>query len=108
MYDAVPGGQQVYVEKTGRVGYTQAHSSFVPEGAYTTGFRFTPGQERPGAVTFGSFAFTGGEATGFVACPEDGAWRVYANTVDSNLGAECLGFGALTLVYGGPVAWQYA
>ncbi|KFZ14986.1 hypothetical protein V502_05829 [Pseudogymnoascus sp. VKM F-4520 (FW-2644)] len=34
----VPGGQQTYVETSGAVGFTQAHSASVPLGAYIGGF----------------------------------------------------------------------
>ncbi|KAI1840347.1 hypothetical protein JX265_000735 [Neoarthrinium moseri] len=34
----VPGGQQIYVDSSGMVKYTQAHSSYVPQGAFITGW----------------------------------------------------------------------
>jgi hypothetical protein len=34
----VPGGQQIYVATNGALGFTEAHSSLVPPGAYIGGF----------------------------------------------------------------------
>lgn len=34
----VPGGQQTYVAPSGEIGYTQAHSAFMPAGSYIGGF----------------------------------------------------------------------
>ncbi|KFY30002.1 hypothetical protein V494_08327, partial [Pseudogymnoascus sp. VKM F-4513 (FW-928)] len=68
----VPGGQQTFVKTSGAVGYTQAHSASIPEGAYLGGFTsYTTldgngvnqtiiSWETPGNPTF----------AGFVACPQ--------------------------------------
>jgi hypothetical protein len=34
----VPGGQQIFVNLNGALGFTQAHSAYVPPGAYIGGF----------------------------------------------------------------------
>jgi hypothetical protein len=34
----VPGGQQIYVDVSGALGFTQAHSAEVPTGAFIGGF----------------------------------------------------------------------
>ena len=109
----VPGGQIVYVTATGRLGFTQAHSSAVPTGAATYPFNLTPEPQ------FGHFSFTGLGATGFLACPTKAGtapWQIFANVkglndADVPGGAvnKCLGFSALAPNYtaSGPAAWQY-
>lgn len=108
----VPGGQQVYIDPAdGSVGYTQAHSAAMPEGAITKGFNYTPPED--GA----SFGYLGFKKRGFLACSvkgdaEEGPWKIYANlrSVDFDDDA-CLGFSALAVA--GPKegtkvgAWQY-
>lgn len=37
----VPGGQQIYIEPTGALGFTQAHSASLPSGSYLTGWTKT-------------------------------------------------------------------
>ncbi|WEW61453.1 hypothetical protein PRK78_006943 [Emydomyces testavorans] len=105
----VPGGQQMYVEPSGAVGFTQAHSASIPPGSYIGGFKYRPG---PG---HGVYSFTGWGATGFMACPSPKAkyYQVFANiknaTVPSGNIKDCLGFVALAFNYTGPspAAWQY-
>lgn len=79
-----PGGQDVYVAETGLLSFTMAHEEGVfPSGAYTTGFAIEP-------TIFGGFTFnfTGGQSSGFIACPIDnGRWEILA-TVTSE-GAIC-------------------
>lgn len=62
---SVPGGQQVYVAKTGELSYTQPHSADTHDGT-STGFNINDS---------GNLQF---EASGFLACSEDGAYKVYA------------------------------
>lgn len=109
---AVPGGQQVYIDpECGAVGYTQAHSAQMPEGAITKGFKYTPPKD--GAA----YGYLGYKQRGFLACSStgnstEGPWQVYANlkSVDFDDDA-CLGFSALAVT--GPKkgkqvgAWQY-
>ena len=106
MYTTVPGGQQLYVTKDGQLGYTQAHSAAIPEGAYTTGFTYTPPS---GEQSWGYFSFTNGGANGLVACPTaDNAnvYQVFANVTGKDT-SKCLGFNAFALTYSGKTAWQY-
>jgi hypothetical protein len=37
----VPGGQQIYTRPDGAVGYTQAHSAYIPSGSYIDGYTNT-------------------------------------------------------------------
>ncbi|RDL30159.1 uncharacterized protein BP5553_10437 [Venustampulla echinocandica] len=72
----VPGGQILYVRKTGELGYTAAHAQNVPSDATQKGFmrvEFFPSDKSAyAAVIFH------GEA--FLACPlgEEGVYRVHA------------------------------
>ncbi|KAI2485967.1 hypothetical protein Ptr902_00100 [Pyrenophora tritici-repentis] len=87
----VPGGQQVYVQKDGLLGYTQPHSVAMPEGASQTGWS----REAPsGNNEFGYLHYEGG----LVGCPagEGFGYRVYAQVPDAKFGDDCLGFDALT------------
>ena len=94
----------VYVETSGALGFTQAHSAFIPPGAVTGPFITTPG------VAFGTLSFTGLGATGFVACPSanGGApWQIFADVMGGNF-TNCLGFDALLSPFtGGAAAWEY-
>ena len=94
----------VYVQTDGAIGYTQAHSAFVPAGAVMSPFSLTEGP------SFGTLGFTGLGATGFVACPSANGtfpYQIFANVASGNF-ANCLGFDALTIVFtGGFGAWQY-
>lgn len=109
---AVPGGQQVYVQATGELGFTQAHSALVPAGAYRVGFSATA----PGANGLGDFGFSiAGKAAGWLACPATkGAfpYQIFADVpglkVPSGNVDDCYGFDALTSNFaGGAAAWQY-
>ncbi|RMZ72071.1 binding [Pyrenophora seminiperda CCB06] len=98
----VPGGQQVFVQADGVMGYTQAHSAALPAGATQTGFS----RDAPtGSNEFGYLHFD----TGFVACPagEGQGYQVFGQTADAKFGPECLGFNALTVATAQPGAWQY-
>jgi hypothetical protein len=97
----VPGGQQVYVAADGALGYTQAHSAYVPAGAIREGFSLVA----PGANGLGQLEFD----TGFVACPagEGQGYQVFGQVQGATFGSECLGFDALTVAASGPGAWQY-
>ncbi len=98
---------------TGRLGFTQAHSGYVPAGAALGPFTVTPGP------SFGTFSFSGLGATGFLACPTKNGtapWQIFANVkglndtdVPGGCVKDCLGFAALAPNYsaGRPAAWQY-
>ncbi|EEP78741.1 hypothetical protein UREG_03587 [Uncinocarpus reesii 1704] len=105
----VPGGQQMYVEPSGAVGFTQAHSAAIPPGSYIGGFTYAPGPN------YGVYSFKGWDADGFMGCPnpKSGFYQVFANmknaTVPTGNIKDCLSFTALAVNYTGPspAAWQY-
>ena len=101
----VPGGQQLYVAPDGRLSYTVAHSGAIPEGSVTSGFTHTAGVD--GGVD--TWSFSGGGATGLVACPDgDGTYSVYADVPGFTEGPDCLGFDGEASPYeDGVAAWQY-
>ena len=107
LFVTVPGGQGVYVDRnTGALGYRQAHSVQMPEGAYATGFKYWQNPESP--TQFGSFQFVEGGATELLACPEgEGVWKIFANVVGATLGEECKAFRSPTFQWHGKNAWQY-
>lgn len=110
----VPGGQQIYVEPTGALGFTQAHSDDYPSGSIFEGFALYLGS------SFGSLGCSGLGATGFLACPADasgtGQYKVFADVKglkdkDTPGGSvrDCIGFDALAVEYTveGSAVWQY-
>ncbi|PKY04708.1 hypothetical protein P168DRAFT_137771 [Aspergillus campestris IBT 28561] len=104
----VPGGQRIYVDPTGALRFTQAHSGAIPPGSAIGPFEYTPGD------SYGRFTFTGFGADGFMACPaEDDRWQVFAAiqnaTVPGGDVGACLGFSAIapTAQHQGFAAWQY-
>ncbi|KAJ6011615.1 hypothetical protein N7451_003027 [Penicillium sp. IBT 35674x] len=103
----VPGGQQVYVDPTGALSFTQAHSASIPAGSAVGGLVYETGQP------WSHYSFNGWGAQGFMACPTtDNRWQVFAAmqnaTVPSGDVADCLGFSAIALTYSGDIpAWQY-
>lgn len=66
----VPGGQYIFVDKRGMLGYSAPYAGIIPKNATATGFYVT-GPE--GSDPRGRFHFRGrtamGMAQGFVACP---------------------------------------
>lgn len=102
---AVPGGQQTYVQPSGALAFTQAHSASMPPGSSVGGLKYEAGQP---------WAHLTYKDTGLMACPtDDKRWQVYAAqqnaTVPSGNVRDCLGFSALALTYKGDTpAWQYA
>ncbi|MCJ1287327.1 hypothetical protein MMC26_006675 [Xylographa opegraphella] len=103
----VPGGQQIYVEHSGALGFTAAHSASLPAGAYTSGFTLIPGTN--GGL--GDFGFANAAGQGFLACPTTASagppYQVFVDVEGfrGNLSA-CIGFDALTHS-AGVGAWQY-
>lgn len=102
----VPGGQQVYIGPHGALRFTQAHSAFIPPGSSLGPFKYEPG------CPFSHYTYTGEGASGFMACPKNNRWQVFAAienaTVPSGNVADCLSFNALAVTYKGPIpAWQY-
>jgi hypothetical protein len=107
----VPGGQLIYVRKDGSIGFTQAHSAGVPEGAIIGG-DFT--YSKTEGAQFGSLGTQAFGAKGFMACPtQDQGYQVFASISNATAPegdlAACLGFNALTIdetdLSRG--AWQY-
>ncbi|OJJ67902.1 hypothetical protein ASPBRDRAFT_47403 [Aspergillus brasiliensis CBS 101740] len=108
--------QEIYVDPTGALKFVEAHTTYMPTGASTSTFCYTPG------TTFGHWTYTGLGATGFMACPVDedeevngGAYQVFAAmanaTVPSGDVSDCLGFDAVAVEWvstgGSAAAWQY-
>ncbi|KAJ5584720.1 uncharacterized protein N7459_004520 [Penicillium hispanicum] len=104
----VPGGQQVYVDPSGALSFTQAHSALIPPGSAVGGLAYELGQP------WNHYTFHGWGTDGFMACPtSDHRWQVFAAisnaTVPSGNVSDCLGFSAIALTYQGSApAWQYA
>jgi hypothetical protein len=109
----VPGGQQQYTTLQGKIGYTQAHSAFMPTGALPGGFGYYKSPiEQYGHITDTLFG-----STGLMACPDNSLgtpqYVVYAKVtnavVPSGNVADCIDFDGLTTDYNGPLpaAWQY-
>jgi hypothetical protein len=109
----VPGGQQQYFEPGGRVGYTQAHSLYMPTGSLPGGFSYYKcPNEQYGHITTTVFG-----ATGLMACPDSSTgiqvYVLYAKipnaVVPSGNVQDCISFDGLTSDYNGPLpaAWQY-
>ncbi|KAI4194461.1 MAG: hypothetical protein LQ350_007760 [Teloschistes chrysophthalmus] len=80
MKDAeIPGGQGNYVSSTGALGFTQARSGLIPDGAALQTFNTTVGPENG---PLGQFTFEGLGTTGFLACPvtkTKGPYQVFAD-----------------------------
>lgn len=105
----VPGGQQIYVTPSGEIRYTQAHSSFMPNGSVPCPFTYYKEAE----TTIGHLSIDAFGADGLMACPTNGGlWQVFASlrnaTVPLGNVSQCLGFDALSLDFPlGAAAWQY-
>ncbi|KAJ5493446.1 secreted protein [Penicillium diatomitis] len=101
----VPGGQQIYVDPTGAVSFTQAHSASMPAGSVQGGFTF----ETQADVTYWLF-----KGDGLLACPtSDNRYQVFAPVdnlkVPSGNKDDCLGFSARGIPYTDAApAWQYS
>ncbi|KAK3374824.1 carbohydrate-binding module family 52 protein [Podospora didyma] len=103
----VPGGQLVYLRPDWNVGYTQAHSAYIPPGSLTTGFAAYEG---------GGFVNLNGNGWGWVACPPTasggggGVWNLVAknstNAASLNL-CTAINLKVNTLPQGTVGAWQY-
>ena len=107
----VPGGQVIYVRTDGSLGYTQAHSASVPEGAIVGGdYTYSKSE----GAQFGSLGTSAFGAKGLMACPtQDQGYQVFAATGNATASegdlAACLGFNALTIdaIDLSRGAWQY-
>lgn len=98
----VPGGQTCFVESGGALGYTQAHSAFIP-----------PGADQGNLAAFGNggyYVYTKG--TGWVACPvpgKEGVYQVFARRIGVDYLSTCVSLNIVTSdVPSGTIgAWQY-
>ncbi|EGD93305.1 secreted protein [Trichophyton mentagrophytes] len=106
----VPGGQQMYVEPSGKLGFTQAHSASIPPGSHVGGFAYKPLNKKSG-----SFYFGGWGATALMACPvpDSKYYQVFANIKNAMVPGgdvkKCVEFVGVAKEYKGttPAAWQY-
>ncbi len=105
----MPGGQQLFVTPHGEIGYTQAHSAYIPSGSVLCPFTYYKELNAPvGVLSTQAFG-----ARGFMACPTGGdTWQVFANlnnaTVPQRNVSECLGFDALAIdSTQNYAAWEY-
>ncbi|KAL6157122.1 hypothetical protein ACJQWK_07164 [Exserohilum turcicum] len=97
----VPGGQQVFVQSDGALGYTLPHSAAIPNGAVLTGFSTT---SSPLGEQFGYLNFY----DGFLACPAEAqGYQVYGLIPNNTYSNDCLSFSALMAPATSPGAWEY-
>ncbi|KAK8213613.1 hypothetical protein M8818_002917 [Zalaria obscura] len=97
----VPGGQEIYIQSTGALAFTQAHSAATYNlSSYSTGPVYEGG------------AFFAPNGTGWTACPvagSQGVWQVFAKLAGLSFASDCVGFYAK--VHDEPAgtvgAWQY-
>ncbi|KUJ15324.1 uncharacterized protein LY89DRAFT_108924 [Mollisia scopiformis] len=109
LYAAVPGGQQIYVEATGALGYTIPHSGAIPNDAYVSPFEYIV-QTSTGTV--GKLTFEGKD---FNACPtgetngEVDIYQIFASAVSSDTQTGCIdiAIGTATDV-AAPTAYEYS
>lgn len=114
----VPGGQQVYVQANGALGFTQAHSASVPPGATIGGFvNVTVASDCHAPWEVITWKSPDGSTGGIEACSEVPAdtngtavYKVYAVTPGFNQ-TGCVKLAGLLASYlgnGAPFgAWQY-
>ncbi|KAK4246174.1 carbohydrate-binding module family 52 protein [Corynascus novoguineensis] len=103
----VPGGQGAYLDPYWNMGYTQAHSAYIPPGSITTGF---------GAYEGGGFVNLNGNGWGWAACPPRAsggggpAWNLVArNETNTERYNQCspINLKINSLPSGTYGAWQY-
>lgn len=113
----VPGGQLAYVGPDGALGFTQAHSAYIPPGSFTQEFSWTPLHTNSVLGQRGelNFAAPGLAETGFFACPcvpdyiTGATYRIFAQ-VSGFKEQHCIELGKLRTTEfkdGGFGAWQY-
>lgn len=103
----VPGGQVVYLDPNWNIGYSQAHSAYIPSGSALTGLVAYHG---------GGFINLNGNGYGWVACPPTASsgggssWNLVGKNA-SNAGAlgNCYGVNlkVIELPKDTIGAWQY-
>ncbi|KAL2217023.1 IgE-binding protein [Thermoascus aurantiacus ATCC 26904] len=111
----VPGGQKIYVDPSGALRFTQAHSANIPAGSSQGPFTYTAGNP------FGKYTYDGEGAKGWMACPLQNKvkgqliYQVFVNMPNAKPPTgkveDCIGFDALAKPYESKnntaAAWQY-
>ncbi|KAI0133823.1 hypothetical protein BJ170DRAFT_690178 [Xylariales sp. AK1849] len=114
----VPGGQQVYVNPSGAVMYTQAHSAYMPQGSFVGGWfnKTVVSACAPILEVLDFLATDGSNAAGVMLCPgtqdflegTGASYQLYAMTPSFNA-TNCVQ--AIGLIQHGNAAdfgcWQY-
>lgn len=102
----VPGGQQYYLDPEWFVGYTQAHSAYVPPGSTVGGFV---------AFEDGGFVNVNEGALGWATCYPTasggggGKWTLWSrNASSAALGEGCFAVNLKVTPAEGGAAWQYS
>ncbi|KAE8445167.1 hypothetical protein EG329_013664 [Mollisiaceae sp. DMI_Dod_QoI] len=101
----VPGGQLVYVEPNGALGFTTPHSNAIPSDSYTSPFQYTA---QCSGGTVGKLTF---EDKAFNACLVDGqedVYQIFANAVAGQSQTDCIGIAIGTAEVSGPIAFEYS
>ncbi|EIN06515.1 hypothetical protein PUNSTDRAFT_121701 [Punctularia strigosozonata HHB-11173 SS5] len=103
----VPGGQAVFVQSNGQLGFTQAHVPVIPDGATLTGFSWEAIESDEGLGQLSTSSFN---ATTFSACPRGDPYPylVFARVPLLNF-ESCTNFDAVTVPVpgGGATAFEY-
>lgn len=95
----------LYVDASGALGFTEAHSGQVPQGAVVGGFI---------AYENGEFLLSG--TPGWLACPAAASqqasgqeYQIFAQMAGVSFPSSCFGIEILTVDYQtqGPAAWEY-
>ncbi|EON66075.1 hypothetical protein W97_05318 [Coniosporium apollinis CBS 100218] len=101
MSTSVPGGQMFYIDPTGALGYTGAHSAYYPPGSVFGVTAYKNGDQ-------GEFKYTPGE--GWYACPttaDANVLQIFQKLPGITLASNCTGLNILVTEVGGTGAWQY-
>jgi len=91
LFVEVPGGQQIYVAPGGALGFTTAHSAFMPAGSYIGGFvQVTYTSTCSPTLTVLTWVAPDKSTEGILACPNtnqyiNGTYQIYAKTPAFNL-----------------------
>ena len=95
---SVPGGQQLYIQTSGALAYTQAHSTLM-----------TNMSMLGGGTPYENAGYFGPNGSYWVACPGATAYQVFANLPSVVFADDCVGFYAVVedLPQGTVGAWQY-
>jgi hypothetical protein len=114
----VPGGQQIYVDPSGQIRYTQAHSTYLPAGAYIGGWynKTVVSDCAPVVDVIDFLATDGSNVGGLLLCPDTpnymagtgASYQLYAKTPEFNATNCVVAIGLLqhgsTATFG---CWQY-